>query len=93
MKLIIRGLLKARGKQTATLGDVEDAFAEGKALGALKLDEKVLQKQHQSGIEQRANAIREQRARWDNFSEEEAEGLSLEELRRRSAEQFAASGF
>lgn len=90
MKVMVRGLLKARQKQTATLADLEDAFEELKAIGALKLDEKALRKQQQAGIEQRADAVRAQRERWANLdADAESEGLSLEEIRKRAEDQLA----
>lgn len=89
MNAVLLGILKARNGHTVRLEDLESAFDVLKDRGALKLDEKVVRKQQQQGIQQRAEALRQQR----HFDESEAEGLSLDELRQRASAQLSGVHF
>lgn len=85
MTLALRSIGADVDHDIATLGQFERALELCKANGSVELDGKALQKQKQAGIEQRASAIRQER----DFDPLEAEGLSLDELRRRASAQLA----
>ena len=80
--------LRANGVTDATMADVELASRQLRDSGLLTLKKKELAKQHTAELQKRADAFKDDLAERD-FNEEDAETLSMEELRKRANKQLA----